>query len=64
MAEWLRRLTANQLGSARESSNLFLVEFLFFVDSVAILWNSCIYRYIENQIKSSLKNFHFSLEIN
>jgi hypothetical protein len=26
VAEWLRRLTANQLGSARESSNLFLVE--------------------------------------
>ena len=29
VAEWLRRQTANLLGSAREGSNPFLVEFFF-----------------------------------
>jgi hypothetical protein len=29
VAEWLRRWTANPLGSARVSSNLILVEFLY-----------------------------------
>ena len=30
MAEWLRRLTANQLGSAREGSNPSVREAIFF----------------------------------
>ena len=41
MAEWLRRGTANPLGSARVSSNLIVIDFFYFF--VALMKVGCRY---------------------